>query len=54
MELKIELFLVWGFSLMAIFTQANVMFLLACAASITTIIRNYPAVREFIKSLKKK
>lgn len=54
MELKVELLLVWGFSLMAVFTQANVMFFLACAASITTIIRNYPAVRDFIKQLKKK
>lgn len=54
MELRIELLLVWGFSLMAVFTQANVMFFLACAASITTIIRNYPAVRDFFKQLKKK
>jgi len=54
MELKVELLLVWGFTIMGLFTQANVMFFLACAASITTIIRNYPAVRDFIKSLKKK
>lgn len=54
MESKIELLLVWGFSLMAIFTQANIMFALACIASVTTILRNYPAVKEFFKPKNKK
>lgn len=54
MELKVELLLIWGFSFMAIFTQANVMFALACLASITTIVRNYPAMIDFIKKIKQK
>jgi len=54
METKVEMLLVWGFSFLTVFTQSNIIFFLACAASVTTIIRNYPAVVEFFKKLKNK
>jgi hypothetical protein len=53
METRIEMIAVWGFTSLAFITLNGWVAGFAIAASVTTIIRNYPAVRDFIKELKK-
>lgn len=54
MESKIEMGLVWSSLFLAVFNQNSIIpFTLACLASITTIIRNLPAVKAWFQSFKK-
>lgn len=51
---KVEVGIVWLFSLMTIVTQSDIMFVGSIIASVTVTLRNLPGAIKVIKSLKKK
>jgi len=51
---KVEVGIVWLFSLMTIVTQSDIMFVGSIIASVTVTLRNLPGAIRVIKSLKKK
>jgi len=50
---KIELVVVWLFSIFAIMSQDNIAFTFSVVASITVIIKNTPDIYRFLKRFKK-
>ena len=51
---KIEVGLVWLFSLLTLITQSDIMFVGSIIASVTVTLKNLPGAIKVIKSLKKK
>lgn len=51
---KIELGVVWAFSLMTIVTQSDIMFVGSLIASITVTLRNIPGAWRVVKSITNK
>lgn len=51
---KIEMGIVWLFSLLTIVTQSDIMFIGSIIASVTVTLRNLPGACKVIKSLKRK
>jgi len=51
---KVEVGIVWLFSLMTIVTQSDIMFIGSIIASVTVTLKNLPGAIKVIKSLKKK
>lgn len=51
---KIEVGIVWLFSILTIVTQSDIMFIGSVIASVTVTLKNLPGAIKVIKSLKKK
>ena len=51
---KIEVGIVWLFSLLTIVTQSDIMFVASIIASVTVTLKNLPGACKVIKSLTKK
>jgi hypothetical protein len=48
---KIELGIVWAFSLLTIVTQSDIMFVASLSASLMVAVRNLPGACKVIKSI---
>ena len=51
---KIEVGIVWLFSLLTLITQSDIMFVGSIIASVTVTLKNLPGAIKVIKSIKKK